>query len=96
MTKLTDEELMSGFDEMIKQAPEVGLCALPFKIIRDSVADVVTERNQLKAYREPQKVKLPYTDNFVNGVGRCPRCNAVFLDSSTPFCGNCGQALAWE
>ena len=96
MTKLTDEELMAGIDEMIEDAPGVGLCKLPFKMIRDAVADVVSERNQLKAYRTPQPVKLPYTDNIVNGVGRCPRCNAVFLDSSTPFCGNCGQHLLWE
>ena len=95
MTKLTDEELLAGIDEMIADAPGVGLCTFGFKMIRDSVAELVTERNQLKAYRIPQPVK-PYTDSFVDGVGRCPRCNAVFLDSSTPFCGNCGQALAWE
>lgn len=29
------------------------------------------------------------------GIGRCPRCNAVFLDRTTGYCGNCGQALDW-
>lgn len=95
MTKLTDYELMAGIDEMIEDAPGVGLCKLPFKMIRDAVADVVSERNRLKAYRTPQPVK-PYTDPFIDGVGRCPRCNAVFLDSSTRYCGNCGQRLAWD
>ena len=29
------------------------------------------------------------------GNGRCPNCDAVFMDKSTRFCGNCGQALDW-
>ena len=95
MTKLTDEELLTGIDKMIEQAPGVGLCTFGFKIVRNAVSDLITERDQLRAYREPQKVKS-YTDTFIDGVGRCPRCNAVFLDSSTPFCGNCGQHLLWE
>ena len=94
MATLTDEELLQGIDEMISDAPGVGLCAMPFKIIRDAVAELVTKCNQLESYREPQAVK-PYTESLVDGVGRCPRCNAVFLDRSTPFCGNCGQALEW-
>ena len=92
---MTDAELLHGIDEMIEDAPEAGLCPLPFKIIRDAVQELVTDRDQLKAYRTPQRVK-PYNDSFIDGVGRCPRCNAVFLDSSTPYCGNCGQALEWE
>lgn len=91
MTKLTDEELLTGIDKMIEQAPGVGLCTFGFKIVRNAVSDLVTERNQLRAYREPQKVN-PYKYY----AGQCPRCDVVFLDNSTHFCGNCGQALAWE
>jgi hypothetical protein len=29
------------------------------------------------------------------GNGKCPCCNAVFIDKSTNYCGNCGQALDW-
>ena len=29
------------------------------------------------------------------GIGKCPKCGAVFLDKSTSHCGNCGQALDW-
>lgn len=28
--------------------------------------------------------------------GQCPNCNAAFLDRSTKYCGNCGQALDWS
>lgn len=46
---------------------------------------------RLKSYRKPAKVK-PYKPY----KGSCPNCGAVFLDSSTKFCGNCGQALDWS
>lgn len=91
MTKMTDEELLAGIDEMIADAPGVGLCTIGFKFVRDAVSDLVTDRNQLRAYREPQEVK---PNKYF--AGQCPRCNAVFLDRSTGFCGNCGQALKWE
>lgn len=45
---MTDAELLSGIDEMIEQAPGVGLCAYPFKLIRDAVADLIAERDALK------------------------------------------------
>lgn len=45
---MTDAELLSGIDEMIKDAPGVGLCPLPFKIIRDRVAELIKERDDLK------------------------------------------------
>ena len=28
--------------------------------------------------------------------GQCVGCGAVFLDRSTKYCGNCGQALDWS
>lgn len=28
-------------------------------------------------------------------AGKC-KCGAVFLDGSTKYCGNCGQALDWS
>lgn len=40
----------------------------------------------------PQK---PLPDNRYYGNGKCPCCNAVFLDKTTNYCGNCGQALDW-
>ena len=88
---MTDQEFLDGIEEMIAQAPEVGLCSMPFKIIRDYVAELVTERNQLREYHEPQKVK-----HYQYYAGQCPRCKAVFLDDSTGYCGNCGQKLDWN
>lgn len=91
---MTDQEFIDGIDQMINEAPDVGLCSFPFKIIRDYVINLVTERNQLKEYRTPKKVQA-WNGTAVWGVGKCPNCNAVFLDRSTPYCGNCGQALSW-
>lgn len=53
--------------------------------------DGVETYERLKSYRKPAKVKpyKPYS-------GQCPNCGAAFLDSSTKFCGNCGQALDWS
>ena len=46
---MTDAELLAGIDEMIKDAPGVGLCTMPFKMIRDAVAKLIAERDALKA-----------------------------------------------
>lgn len=45
---------------------------------------------------EKQIPKAPLPEARYYGHGKCPRCAAVFLDKSTCYCGNCGQALAWE
>ena len=45
---------------------------------------------------EKQIPKKPLPDNRYFGNGKCPNCNAVFMDKSTKYCGNCGQALDWE
>lgn len=44
---------------------------------------------------EKQIPVKPLPEERYYGIGRCPRCNAVFLDRSTGYCGNCGQALDW-
>jgi len=40
----------------------------------------------------PQK---PLPEERYYGNGKCPKCGAVFLDKSTSYCGNCGQAIDW-
>lgn len=50
MKELTDQELLDGIDEMIEQAPSVGLCTLPFIIIRDGVEGLIRQRD---AYKKP-------------------------------------------
>lgn len=37
----------------------------------------------------------PFPENRYFGIGKCPMCGAVFMDKSTNYCGNCGQALDW-
>lgn len=44
---------------------------------------------------EKQIPVKPLPEERYFGVGRCPRCNVVFLDRTTKYCGNCGQALDW-
>ncbi len=39
---------------------------------------------------------VPLPDNKYCGNGKCPRCNAVFIDRVSKHCGNCGQALDWS
>lgn len=45
---------------------------------------------------EKQIPKAPLPEERYYGNGKCPRCAAVFLDKSTHYCGNCGQALEWR
>lgn len=49
----------------------------------------------IKALKK-QLPKRPLPDERYYGNGRCPNCNAVFIDKSTNYCGNCGQALDWS
>ena len=88
---MTDAEFLTGIEQMIADAGEMGLCKLPFEIIRDRVAELIKERDALKAYRESAKV-IPYRLY----AGKCPRCGVVFLDDSTAYCGNCGQRIIFE
>lgn len=50
----------------------------------------ITAINRFFVKRKPK----PETRYY--GNGRCPNCDAVFMDKSTRFCGNCGQALDWS
>lgn len=40
--------------------------------------------------------KEPLAESRYFNIGQCPTCGVVFMDKSTPYCGNCGQALKWE
>lgn len=85
-----EQQLISSIRDMEKQAPSVGLCAIAFSTIREQFQRVIAERDDLMNYREPKEPK-PYK----GFCGQCPTCDAVFLDTDTRFCGNCGQALDW-
>lgn len=85
--------ILDSLKQMEADAPSVGLCATPFRVILEEMERIIGERDGLLAYREPKRV-LP--DKRYFGVGVCPSCGAVFLDNNTPFCGRCGQALEWN
>ena len=43
-----DKELLEAIDAMAAQAPELGICSLPFKILRDEVGKLIAERDELR------------------------------------------------
>ena len=88
-----EKTILDSLKQMEAEAPRVGLCATPFRVILEEMERIIEERDGLLAYREPKRV-LP--DKRYFGVGVCPSCGAVFLDNGTPFCGRCGQALEWN
>ena len=57
--------------------------------------NVEAVRLSLEALKKQLPVK-PDPENRYYGNGKCPICGVVFLDKSTNYCGNCGQALKWE
>lgn len=85
-----DKQLLDSVKQMEEEAPSVGLCGYPFKILHDEIEKLIAERDELADFRNPMP-PLPYKGY----AGQCPRCRVVFLDDSTKFCGNCGQALEW-
>ena len=42
-----DRALLDGIREMEEQAPTVGLCAYPFKVVRQGVERLIEERDAL-------------------------------------------------
>ena len=44
-----DKVLLAGILEMEEQAPSVGLCSYPFKVLRQAVEELIEERNALEA-----------------------------------------------
>ena len=60
--------------------------------------DCIPCNAMVKAYYalDKQIPKKPLIEERYYGNGKCPNCNAVFIDKSTKFCGNCGQALDWS
>lgn len=43
-----DRALLDGIREMEEQAPGVGLCSYPFKVVRREVERIIEERNALE------------------------------------------------
>lgn len=63
---------------------------------KEGITDLyILDKQNIVAALEKQIPKKPLPEDKWYGNGKCPRCNAVFLDKSTKYCGNCGQALDW-
>lgn len=87
----TAQELLDGLREMEEEAPGVGLCTLPFKLLIGKAEEIIAERDKLAAYRQATPVK-----KHGNTIGYCPRCGIAVNSVVDDFCGNCGQAISWE
>jgi|GEM_PF-979637 len=76
-------------DTLKKKAPEIvrslagAFCDMKIRLMLNFAADA-TEK-------QIPKKPLPYK----GFDGKCVCCGVVFLDRSTKYCGNCGQALDW-
>jgi hypothetical protein len=86
-----EQAVIDGIRDMERDATGVGLCPMAFKTLREEMERVIGERDALMESLKPKKPN-PYKGYS----GQCPTCGVVFLDSSTRFCGNCGQALDWS
>ncbi len=56
-----------------------------------AAVDVLKDAAQFRIKRKPMS-----EPEYCYGNGCCPNCRAYFLDKSTNYCGNCGQALDWS
>lgn len=53
------------------------------------------EREAARDAIDAVQKQIPMKPSAYEGYkGKC-KCGAVFLDRSTKYCGNCGQALDW-
>lgn len=86
-----ERNLLDSIKAMEQDAPNVGLCSMPFTVLYTQVAQIIEEKDQLLRFRVSEPVK-PRKGWY----GQCPSCGAVFLDDSTSFCGNCGQAITFK
>jgi hypothetical protein len=48
-----DRQLLDSVKQMEEQAPEVGLCGFPFKILHDEIAKLIAERDALENPPKP-------------------------------------------
>lgn len=87
-----EQVLLDSLSQMECDAPNVGLCAMPFRVIRQQVQQIITERDDLAEYRRPTRV-LPYHHYY----GKCPSCGYVFerQDAIGNYCVRCGKRVVF-
>ena len=65
--------------------------AMRAKGIDYQVNNLVVAKIEEALEKQIPKKPLPYK----GFDGKCACCGVIFLDPSTNYCGNCGQALDW-
>lgn len=87
-----EQTLLDSLSQMECEAPNVGLCSMPFRVIREEVQKIIVERDNLAAYRRPTHV-LPYHHYF----GKCPSCGYIFERQDANYCIRCGKRVVfWD
>lgn len=81
----TEKLLLDSINDMAEQAPSVGLCAAPFRVMHTMTWEIISERDKLLVYRLPQ----------IAEGGRCPTCG-TFADPYANYCWKCGQRIEPE
>lgn len=93
-TGLTPEQVKALADQAAKARLYHGL-----RCKSGTSGDMSLRRAWMKWNRRAETEPLPVKrERTAVGDYCCPACNAAFIDGAgtTPYCGNCGQRLAWE
>ncbi len=103
--KNTAQELLDGLREMEEEAPGVGLCTLPFKLLIGKAEEIIAERDRLAAVRHGAWEEVEVTDypesNLMVASMFCPKCkryhNEVYHYGNPTemarYCGFCGVMM---
>ena len=81
----TDKLLLDSITDMAEQAPSVGLCSVPFRVMHTMTWEIISERDKLLGYRIP----------IIATAGKCPTCGTI-ADPYANYCWKCGQRLEPE
>ena len=62
-----------------------------------NLAEAGAEMNYCQDALKALEKQIPKKSTPYKGFeGKCTCCGVIFLDRSTNYCGNCGQALDWS
>ena len=93
VNKMTPQEVIKQLNMLIFNEKVLIGCSTMGELQHSNNIEALEIAKQAVEKQIPKNV---FPDSKYYGNGICPNCNAVFMDKSTNFCGNCGQALDWS
>lgn len=84
---MTPQEAIKNIDDIL-DSPYLFDESIDYQLTTDDIECLEMAKKALE--KQIPKKPLPYK----GFEGKCA-CGVVFLDRSTNYCGNCGQALDW-